>query len=58
LTLSDLTQSEGTPSNEPQAGHLLSNILAKNERLEDIVVQNKRLEDTWQEDKNVQHRLE
>jgi hypothetical protein len=27
-TLSDLTQSEGTPLNEPQAGHLLSNILA------------------------------
>jgi hypothetical protein len=44
-TSSDLTQSEGTPSNEPQAGHLLSNILAQNERLEDIVAQNKRLED-------------
>jgi hypothetical protein len=44
-TLSDLTQSEGTPLNEPQAGHLLSNILAQNERLEGIVAQNKRLED-------------
>jgi hypothetical protein len=44
-TLSDLTQSEGTPPNEPQAGHLLSNILAQNERLEDIVAQNERLED-------------
>ncbi len=44
-TLSDLTQSEGTPSNEPQAGHLLSNILAQNQRLEDIVAQNERLED-------------
>jgi hypothetical protein len=43
-TLSDLTQSEGTPLNESQAGHLLSNILAQNERLEDIVAQNKRLE--------------
>ncbi len=43
-TLSDLTQSEGTPSNEPQAGHLLSNILAQNERLDDIVAQNERLE--------------
>jgi hypothetical protein len=39
-TLSDLTQSEGTPPNELQAGHLLSNILAQNERLEDIVAQN------------------
>ena len=44
-TLSDLTQSEGTPSNEPQAGYLLSNILAQNQRLEDIVAQNERLED-------------
>jgi abortive infection bacteriophage resistance protein len=31
--------------NELQAGHLLPNILAQNERLEDIVAQNKRLED-------------
>jgi hypothetical protein len=44
-TLSDLTQSEATPSNESQTGHLLSNILAQNKRLEDIVAQNKRLED-------------
>jgi hypothetical protein len=43
-TLSDLTQSEGRPLNEPQAGHLLSNILAQNERLEDSVAQNERLE--------------
>ena len=44
-TLSDLTQSEGTPLNEPQTGHLLSNILAQNERLEDTVAQKERLED-------------
>jgi hypothetical protein len=43
--LSDLTQSEGTPSNDTQAGHLLSNILAQNKRLEDIVAQDERLED-------------
>jgi hypothetical protein len=43
--LSDLTQSEGTLPNEPQAGHLLLNILAQNERLEAIVAQNERLED-------------